>query len=309
MPANHIQAEAARTSRIELLERRQLLSASVSPGGTLSVIGTDAGDHVVLSADSTDSTQVVVFINGNRTFFSGGIVRRAYVALGAGNDLFIIDASFTVGRAAVPREIHGGAGDDSLGGSRLNDIIFGEDGNDTLSGRPGDDSLYGGAGNDIMSGGTGADFMDGEAGNDFVEGSDGNDTCHGGDGDDYSCGVNGDDQVYGDGGSDSITGCNGNDTVDGGDGNDVVEGLFGSDVLHGGAGNDILSGNLGNEGPDNAGDLDELFGDGGNDDFDPRDSSSEVKDRTSEDDGRNNFVPSGPFSSGVNTIVNAQGFV
>ena len=55
-------------------------------------------------------------------------------------------------------------------------------------------------------------------------------------------------------------------------------------------------------------DDDSLFGEAGNDDFDPNDDESEVKDRTAADNGRNSFVPSGQFASGVNAILAQRSF-
>lgn len=62
---------------------------------------------------------------------------------GGGND--IVDLS---GGIHVSTTIHGGSGDDILGGSVDNDTINGDDGNDRL---------FGAGGNDILSGGTGDD--------------------------------------------------------------------------------------------------------------------------------------------------------
>ena len=75
--------------------------------------------------------------------------------------------------------IYGGAGDDTLNGTGVNDIIYGGSGNDTIKGNNGDDTIYGGSGNDT------------------INGNNGNDTIVGGFGADYPTGGNGDDRfVY-----------------------------------------------------------------------------------------------------------------
>ncbi|MEM9798238.1 MAG: calcium-binding protein [Pseudomonadota bacterium] len=173
----------------------------------------------------------------------------------------------------------GGAGDDTLVGTELADVISGNGGNDTISGNGGDDTLSGGDGNDSISGGDGFDEIDGGAGEDEIFGGAGNDRIWGGShydvinagaGDDEVWGDNGQDTVdLGDGddifhdndqsnqhahdtvdggaGNDTINGGGGNDTFRGGDGNDTITGGAGDDTLEGGLGDDHLDGGVGND--------------------------------------------------------------
>lgn len=98
-------------------------------------------------------------------------------------------------------------GDDTVGGSVGNDVIYGNDGEDLLKGGAGTDSLYGGKGkdyisgdndSDVISGGKDADFLDGNAGNDIIYGGKGNDLLRPGNGFDTLIGGEGRDIVLGD---------------------------------------------------------------------------------------------------------------
>ncbi|MEY2910907.1 MAG: Poly(beta-D-mannuronate) epimerase 7, partial [Cyanobacteriota bacterium] len=63
---------------------------------------------------------------------------------------------------AIPINLEGRAGNDSLVGSKYQDVIDGEYGNDTLTGGEGSDILQGGAGQDTLSGGIGDDVLYGD---------------------------------------------------------------------------------------------------------------------------------------------------
>ena len=115
-----------------------------------------------------------------------------------------------------------GAGDDSLVGSDVGDLLNGGDGNDTLLGLEGPDTLNGDEGSDSIEGGGNNDLIDGGAGDDLLFGNPGTDTIIGGAGDD------------------SINAGDGIDEVIAGDGNDTLEGDNGDDLLDGGAGVDVL---------------------------------------------------------------------
>ena len=62
------------------------------------------------------------------------------------------------------------AGDDTIEGSALADVLLGHDGNDTILGNGGIDKLYGNIGDDILSGGAGKDRLEGGDGNDMLRG-------------------------------------------------------------------------------------------------------------------------------------------
>ncbi|WP_286831661.1 MULTISPECIES: calcium-binding protein [Kordiimonas] len=131
----------------------------------------------------------------------------------------------------------GGAGDDDLGNSERDGVLWGGDGNDnihshadgtTLGGGAGDDTLdgdfshntfYGGAGDDVIKAGSGSDLIFGGAGNDIITTSYGFDSIWGGAGDDQidlgpSDEVTIDHLWFSTGhGNDVITGFNGEDDI------------------------------------------------------------------------------------------------
>ncbi|MCZ8250536.1 MULTISPECIES: calcium-binding protein [unclassified Microcystis] len=93
--------------------------------------------------------------------------------------------SFTA--AAVDNwTILGLAGNDTLTGNSLADIIEGGVGNDSLFGLGGNDILNGGDGDDFLDGGSGDDYLSGEIGNDTLFGSLGSDFFNGGAGTDVA---------------------------------------------------------------------------------------------------------------------------
>jgi Ca2+-binding RTX toxin-like protein len=146
----------------------------------------------------------------------------------------------------------GGAGNDTLTGNSLANILLGGAGNDVIDAGDGDDiNVLGDDGNDTMNGGIGNDSMNGGFGDDLMEGGAGNDTLDGWGGDDTLTGGAGNDTLYGNSGHDKIDGGDGddllaegdeNDTLSGGAGNDMLYGDHGQDRLDGGAGNDTLYG-------------------------------------------------------------------
>jgi Ca2+-binding RTX toxin-like protein len=82
--------------------------------------------------------------------------------------------------------ILGLAGNDTLTGNSLADIIEGGVGNDRLFGLGGNDVLNGGDGDDFLDGGIGDDYVSGEIGNDTLFGSLGSDFFNGGAGTDVA---------------------------------------------------------------------------------------------------------------------------
>ena len=297
----------AHATSLESLENRRLLAFSVSNGGTLTVLGTKNNDDVVISADSQNPNLLAIRVNNQTDLVPAAGIKAVFVNLGRGNDKFIFDATFGAAQSKVAvRTVLGGEGDDSLGGSIGNDSIDGQGGNDTISGRQGNDTLLGGAGADRISGGNGNDVADGGVDGDFVETGAGDDSLRGGGGNDFMHGGTEDDTLRGEDGNDSLEGCRGRDVLFGDAGNDVLDGNLDPDTVRGGEGNDIVTGNFGNDVPGLPADVDALFGEGGNDDFDPLDAASEVKDRTAGDDGDNGFVPD---AQGVKDILDDRAFV
>lgn len=183
--------------------------------------------------------------------------------------------------------ILGGAGNDTLEGSRYDNLIEGGYGDDNIEGDSGNDTLRGGVGNDQILGGEMADTLLGDGGFDTILGDEGDDYINGGFGADLLRGGTGNDLIYGGDGFDNIYGDAGNDTlfagssadrVFGGDGNDLirgganfggsVDGLLGeagNDTIFGDAGFDLLNGGAGDDYLDGGNQADNLFGGAGND--------------------------------------------
>ena len=167
-----------------------------------------------------------------------------------------------------PAGIHlaGGAGDDSIFGTRGPDRLDGgASGGDLIDGYGADDVLIGGPGEDLLKGGANNDTIDsGESqAGDTVDGNSGSDFQHCGKcqgGIVSSIGEAGDDYIQGGVGADLLLqGAEGNDWIEGLDGADVVNGdngaipgagvmvSGGSDVLIGGGGFDIVSADGGDD--------------------------------------------------------------
>lgn len=122
--------------------------------GTLKVHGTDGNDVLTFTLDHRDpyNPLVVVNRNGDQTSFRLDQVRRILVWGGNGNDDIEVDPQL-----AIPAQLMGNAGNDTLFGGSGNDILLGGDGNDVLDGNGGNDRLVGGAGVDTITGGLGRD--------------------------------------------------------------------------------------------------------------------------------------------------------
>ena len=143
--------------------------------------------------------------NGGDDFLYGGAdgdllsggTGADYMEGGTGDDVYIVDnagdsvveasgegidevytslATYTLGNNVENLYYNGGAGNFTLTGNALDNIIFGGGGNDTLSGLDGNDTLRGQTGNDTLSGGNGNDLLVGGSGIDDLTGGAGADT-------------------------------------------------------------------------------------------------------------------------------------
>ena len=173
----------------------------------------------------------------------------------------------------------GGSGDDTLGGSLIDNNLTGNDGHDVMIAGSGNDWLEGGLGNDTMDGQAGSDTVTyraatggveidnqaifgggatGAAGSDtFVTGfeivllSNFDDTLRAGqtflDANLKVLGFLGDDQITGSNSVDLLRGGKGNDFIRGGLGDDNIRGSGGNDLMVGDAGSDLLSGGAGTD--------------------------------------------------------------
>ena len=86
-------------------------------------------------------------------------------------DMLLLPETMTYDTAVT-----GTAGNDTLVGTALVDMIYGDSGDDNLSGGLGNDMLYGGKGIDSLDGGDGNDILNGGAVNDTLTGGTGTDT-------------------------------------------------------------------------------------------------------------------------------------
>ena len=163
--------------------------------------------------------------------------------------------------------IVGTAGEDTLNGTRKDDVIAARGGIDRVFGKGGDDTICAGGGGDFIFGGGGIDKILAQGGNDIMTGEGGKDTLAGGsgpldigfyffapgpvnanlttgtatgEGRDKLSGLEAlsgsqfSDTLTGDGKSNTMFGDAGDDTIRSGDGFDGLDGGDGNDILDGG---------------------------------------------------------------------------
>jgi Ca2+-binding RTX toxin-like protein len=189
---------SARSQRpvVESLERRTHLSASLGPGGLLSVTGTDGNDVILVGVGSRYPDLVIrqdppdmrgglrtlgvngviarfrrqpperlrerfyeVQLNGEVRRFDAGRVRRIVIRTGGGDDSVGLNGdSECVAACTIGR----------LAPVRVRAAVMGGDGNDWLVGGSGRDTLIGAGGNDRIHGSVAGDVVDGGDGDDFL---------------------------------------------------------------------------------------------------------------------------------------------
>jgi putative intracellular protease/amidase len=159
--------------------------------GNLVVHGTNNSDTIFVWSNAV-AQSVTAWINGvSHGPFSVARGGRVIVFGSGGDD--VIYASAT----RIPIHIFGEAGNDSIAGGRVNDLLDGGEGSDRVWGGLGDDILLGGAGNDQLHGREGNDVLVGGDGNDALDGSVGRDILIGGLGTDNLVGGLGEDLLIG----------------------------------------------------------------------------------------------------------------
>jgi Ca2+-binding RTX toxin-like protein len=201
-------------------------------------------------------------LGGNDYIVGGGGQDMVYG--GAGNDRIGVLESYEWGKKG--HSLFGGAGDDSITGTKRDDYLAGGDGKDVLSGGHGNDTYfideddtiieekYGGSDTIVTSmsfvlaepienlvltgtssvkglGNSLDNSVTGNAGNNRLDGAAGDDTLDGGKGDDRLRGGNGEDFLFGQAG---------NDRIEGGAASDILFGGTGHDTMTGGAGRDLF---------------------------------------------------------------------
>lgn len=175
----------------------------------------------------------------------------------------------------------GGAGNDTIGGSDVANVLNGGSaGDDILNGLAGDDILRGGTGNDTMDGGADHDTLEGGAGDDSINGGTGYDTLVlQGNRDDYTWVTNGDGTYTV---TDTVAGRDGTDTIRSVEqiafadvkvgtwtvaGTNQINGTSASETLTGTDGRDRFYGLAGDDYLDGLGEEDQFIGGQGNDTF------------------------------------------
>ncbi|WP_342116888.1 type I secretion C-terminal target domain-containing protein [Pseudoduganella sp. OTU4001] len=226
----------------DLIDFRSLFSTTQGPanpfgaGGAMRLV--QEGAHTVLQWDSDGEgakqfQAVLTLENVQASSLTGANFIGGYPPDGSLN--------------AAP--LTGTDGNESLIGSRMNDMISGGAGRDSLRGEDGNDKLYGDAGADYLDGGNGDDLLEGGLDNDTLSDYNGNNTLRGGDGNDtLTSSSSGQNLLEGGAGNDALHGGDGTDTLDGGDGNDRITLLNGAAggvsnrtvKAFGGAGDDVI---------------------------------------------------------------------
>ena len=207
--------------------------------GGLSIFGTAGDDTITVALQGGN----IVATRGSLTrTFAAAEVQFISINGFAGNDTITNDT-------ALPSNLSGGEGDDTVSGGDVADKIRGEGGRDSLWGREGNDTIYGEDGVDSLYGNGGRDRIDGGANSDHIKGNGGRDKLFGG---------HGNDRLYGGPSGDWLYGQIGDDLIMGEGSNDVLYGEAGVDTLSGSAGDDLLVSN-------GDGLIDHLFGDRGRD--------------------------------------------
>ena len=158
------------------------------------------------------------------------------------------------------------SGNDTIGGSALNDRLMGFAGDDTINAGEGNDMLRGGAGADVLNGGSGSDTANYQGSTAGVTVDLLNDTASGGDAQGDS--LNDIENLYGSGNADVLTGDSNANIIGGEAGNDVLIGNGGDDAINGETGDDRVEGGAGNDRLGGAAGVDTIFGGDGNDTID-----------------------------------------
>ena len=143
--------------RIEHLEPRSLLSASLDASGMLTVVGRAGPDKITVHLAENDPAHLVVKVNRKSFVFNTADVQGMHIAGRRGADRLVIDESF--GQIFIPATITGGAGKDVLAGGSGDDQLYGQGGTDKLYGNGGWDWVVGGAMADYVDGGSGGDIL------------------------------------------------------------------------------------------------------------------------------------------------------
>jgi Ca2+-binding RTX toxin-like protein len=168
-------AVAALPAHLAFADAASAPSASVA-NDTLTIDGTNGRDTITIGVGTDPSTLLVDLGTGaTPRSFARSTFTTIDVSLALGNDVFSVNPQGQFGDKALT--VNGGGGDNSIDGSRGNDVLITGEGNDRIRGNDGNDLIVSGAGNDDVDGERGVDTEILGAGNDVAlwlpgEGSD-----------------------------------------------------------------------------------------------------------------------------------------
>jgi hypothetical protein len=180
-------ADYRKTSEIEMLERRLLLSTVTFNGNTLFFTGDPYSSNSISASLSPDGQTITANIDGNSQTFSNASVASIRITGGGAGDTIVIDPNI---KALL--YVWAGDGNDYISCGGGNSTVFGNGGIDTIIGNGGQNVFHGGSGNDSIIGGSGASVLYGDDGNDTLIGGSGSDTISGGPGNNVTQGPAGD---------------------------------------------------------------------------------------------------------------------
>jgi len=240
--------------------------------GNDTITGGD-GDDTINGGEGDDTFKAAAIADGADVFNGGAGTDTADYSARTGDLTITLDGTNNDGLAletddikADVENVTGGAGDDTITGSTLSNVLTGGAGDDTLNGGTGNgdcaldsDTLNGGDGDDTFTQGNAADCGDAMAGgagtdtvtytarsNDLFIDIDGTaDDGESGEKDNVKTDI---EKVIGGAGNDTITGSANADIIDGGAGDDILSGGAGDDTFLEGAadsGADTMNGGNG----------------------------------------------------------------
>lgn len=284
-------AAEARASSVALLGSDLFFSAGTGEENDVSIVRDGAvyrvTDRGATEVKASDPAECAPTADAQVKECVAAGVGAIVVAVLDGDDRVVVDA-------AIPADVTGGSGADTIMGGVGDDRLLGDDGADTVLGRDGDDTIVEFAEDaDHLDGGPGADSIAAAGGSDTVLGGPGNDRALiGGDGSDMIDGGEGDDLLDGGDGpsglqldSDRLVGGPGVDRLEYGHRVDPLVVSLGDgpndgapaesddaaadiELLRGGEGADVLTGGSGNETIDGSGGADVVDGGAGDDRLD-----------------------------------------
>jgi Ca2+-binding RTX toxin-like protein len=143
------------------------------------VSGSFGNDALAVSNADAPVNTLVFGDAGNDTIdaFVAGRATPTQIYAGEGDDAVTLDSGARAGAGYV---VQGEGGNDTIIGSRLNDVLYGDNESTSPVSIPGDDVIDGGGGNDALYGGFGDDALSGGDGDDVLDGGDGADLLDGG---------------------------------------------------------------------------------------------------------------------------------